>query len=210
MNPRSSDFQSAPLSDDHPLDDLIDRLNDGDVDAAERVFLAYEPYLRIAVSRQLNGGLRSKLDTMDIVQAVWADVLTGFRDAGWRFANRDQLRAFLLTLARNRLIDRRRHFRQAIERERPLHEANPGELPATNLPRPSEIVQGQELWLKMLDQCPPQHRELLRLKRQGLTLNEIAKRTNLHEGSVRRILYALAKKVADEARANPIEPGPLL
>jgi RNA polymerase sigma-70 factor (ECF subfamily) len=188
--------EEKSMSDDQHLDDLIDRLNDGDVDAAERVFLAYEPYLRIAVSRQLNGGLRAKLDTMDIVQAVWADVLTGFRDSGWRFSDRGQLRAFLLTLARNRLIDRRRHFRRAIERERPIHEANPVDLPATKAPRPSEIVQGQELWVKMLDQCPPQHRELLRLKRQGLTLTEIAARTSLHEGSVRRILYALAKKVA--------------
>ncbi len=195
------------MTDDDHLDDLIDRLNNGDIDAAERLFLAYEPYLRIAVSRQLNGGLRAKFDTMDIVQAVWADVLTGFRDSGWRFSDRSQLRAFLLTLARNRLIDRRRHFRRAIERERPLHEAHPGDLPATKLPRPSEVVQGQELWAKMLDQCPPQHRELLGLKRQGLTLNEIAARTGLHEGSVRRVLYALAKKVADDARRPTSNPS---
>lgn len=195
------------MDDEHHLDDLIDRLNDGDVDAAERVFLAYEPYLRMAVSRQLSGGLRAKLDTMDIVQAVWADVLTGFRDAGWRFADRGQLRAFLLTLARNRLIDRRRHFRKAIERERPLDEAAPGDLHETRLPRPSEVVQGQELWSRMLEECPPQHREMLRLKRQGLTLTEIAGRIGLHEGSVRRILYTLARKVAGETR-TPVPTSP--
>jgi RNA polymerase sigma factor (sigma-70 family) len=209
MNPGQTTDSEDSTSEEH-LDDLIDRLNDGDVAAAERVFLAYEPYLRIAVSRQLNGGLRAKLDTMDIVQAVWADVLIGFREAGWRFSDRRQLRAFLLTLARNRLIDRRRHFRRAIEKERPLHEASPGDLPATKLPRPSEIVQGQELWVRMLDQCPPQHRELLRLNRQGLNLTEIATRTGLHEGSVRRILYALAKKVADESRPTTPETEPTL
>ncbi|MBV8228378.1 MAG: hypothetical protein JO329_00205, partial [Planctomycetaceae bacterium] len=82
------------MSDEH-LDELIERLNDGDIDAAERAFLAYEPYLRMAVRRQLNGPLRSKLDSMDIVQSVWADVLCGFREAGWRFADRAHLRAFL-------------------------------------------------------------------------------------------------------------------
>ena len=66
------------------LDELIEKLNSGDVAAAERAFLAYEPYLRMAIRRQLNGPLRSKLDTMDIVQSVWADVLGGFREAGWR------------------------------------------------------------------------------------------------------------------------------
>jgi hypothetical protein len=164
MNPGQTTDSEDSTSEEH-LDDLIDRLNDGDVAAAERVFLAYEPYLRIAVSRQLNGGLRAKLDTMDIVQAVWADVLIGFREAGWRFSDRRQLRAFLLTLARNRLIDRRRHFRRAIEKERPLHEASPGDL---------------------------------------------ATRTGLHEGSVRRILYALAKKVADESRPTTPETEPTL
>ena len=193
------------MDDDH-LSDLIDRLNDGDVEAAERVFLAYEPYLRMAVSRQLGGALRSKLDTMDIVQAVWADVLAGFRDSGWRFSDRGQLRAFLLTLARNRLIDRRRHFRRAIERERPLDEAEARDL-AADQPRPSEVAQGRELWARMLDRCPPQHRELLTLKRQGLNLAEIADRTGLHEGSVRRVLYTLARRVADEARGPALEPG---
>src|SRR5207248_2031058 len=78
---------------DDQLDDLIARLNRGDFGAAERVLKAYEPQLRMAVSRQLNGSLRTKLDSMDIVQAVWADVLAGFRTSGWRFADRRQLKA---------------------------------------------------------------------------------------------------------------------
>jgi RNA polymerase sigma-70 factor (ECF subfamily) len=48
----------------------------------------------------------------------------------------------------------------------------------------------------MLAQCPQGHRQILRLKRQGLPLAEIADRTGLHEGSVRRILYDLARRVA--------------
>jgi RNA polymerase sigma-70 factor (ECF subfamily) len=181
---------------DDQLDELIARLNEGDLDAAERVFLAYEPYLRMAVRRQLSGPLRSKLDTMDIVQAVWTDALSGFRRAGWRFSDRAQLRAFLSTLVRNRLIDRRRHYRRALEREVPLVDVDPRQLSARAEPRPSEVAQGQELWEQMLESCPPAHRELLRLKRQGLPVAEIAARTGLHEGSVRRILYDLARRMA--------------
>ena len=190
-----------------PLDELVERLNEGDLDAAERVFLAYEPHLRMAVSRQLNGALRAKLDSMDIVQAVWAEVLSGLRDANWHFADRGQLRAFLLTLARNRLIDRRRHFRPALERERPLGEANSRDLPDPGQPRPSEVARGRELWARMLEDCPPAHRELLRLKRQGLPLAEIAARTGLHAGSVRRVLYDLARRMARDRAAAPSEPG---
>ena len=183
------------MSVDH-LDELIERLNDGDIVAAERAFLAYEPYLRMAVRRQLTGPLRSKLDSMDIVQSVWADVLCRFREAGWRFEDRSHLRAFLMKVARNRLIDRRREHHRALEQERPIHETDARDMAYASQPRPSEVAQGHELWELMLEKCPPAHREILQLKRRGLPLAEIAARTGLHEGSIRRILYDLARRLA--------------
>jgi len=179
------------------LDQLIERLNDGDIVAAERAFLAYEPYLRMAVRRQLNGALRAKLDSMDIVQSVWADLLSGFREAGWRFNDRSHLRAFLVRVTRNRLIDRRRQHHRALEQEQPLATIAPRDLPRSNEPRPSEVAQGHELWERMLAICPPGHHDILRQKRQGLPLSEIAARAGLHEGSVRRILYDVARRLAN-------------
>jgi RNA polymerase sigma-70 factor (ECF subfamily) len=195
------------MSDEY-LDELIQRLNAGDIDAAERAFLAYEPYLRMAVRRQLNGPLRSKLDSMDIVQSVWADVLCGFREAGWRFADRAHLRAFLTRVACNRLIDRRRQHHRALEREQPLTEVSPKDLPRSSQPRPSEVAQVHELWERMLENCPPAHREILILRRQGLPLTEIAARSGLHEGSVRRILYKLARRLAVDPRAEAFSREP--
>jgi RNA polymerase sigma factor (sigma-70 family) len=191
----------------HPLDDLIERLNKGDISAAERALMAYEPYLRMAVRRRLSGALRTKLDSMDIVQSVWADVLSGFRDAGWRFADRSHFRAFLVKVARNRLIDRRRQLQRAIQSERALDETAAEELPTAHDPRPSEVAQGNELWKRMLEQCPPAHREVLILKRQGLYLSEIANRTGLHEGSIRRILYDLARRMALARRTATRAPA---
>jgi RNA polymerase sigma factor (sigma-70 family) len=192
---------------DEPLDELIEKLNDGDETAAERAFLAYEPYLRMAIRRQLTGPLRSKLDSMDIVQSVWVDVLRGFRQSGWRFTDRSHLRAFLMKVARNRLIDRRRQHQRAIEQERPLDQASAEDLPQANQPRPSEIAQEHELWKRMLEECSPAHREILILKRQGLPNSEIAVRTGLHEGSIRRILYELARRLAVPPRNPSAPPG---
>ena len=62
-------------------------------------------------------------------------------------------------------------------------------------PRPSEVAQADELWDRILATCPPAHRELLRLKREGLAVAEIAERTGLHPSSVRRILYDLARRL---------------
>jgi RNA polymerase sigma-70 factor (ECF subfamily) len=108
------------------------------------------------------------------------------------------LRAFLVTATRNRLIDRYRKHQHALVHEQPLGEHGAGRLLVSRQPRPSEEVQAGELWEQMLALCPPAHHDLLQLKRQGLPLAEIASRTGLHESSVRRILYDLARQLADK------------
>jgi RNA polymerase sigma-70 factor (ECF subfamily) len=189
------------------LDPLLDRLCRGDDAAAAEVFRTYEPYLRLVVRRQLPSRLRAKLDSADVVQSVWADVLDGFRDAGWRFRDAEHLRAFLLKATRNRLIDRLRQHSPALEREVPLPTHEPERLPPAQQPRPSQVAQAGELWERMLALCPPAHRPLLELKRQGLPISDIAARTNLHPSSVRRILYDLARRLAD-GEAVPGTPPP--
>jgi RNA polymerase sigma-70 factor (ECF subfamily) len=187
---------------DSTLDLLLDQLCRGDAAAAEQVFLTYEPYLRMVVRRQLSPGLRAKFDSVDVVQSVWADVLDGFRAAGWRFADVGHLRAFLVKATRNRFLDRLRQHQRALRHEQPLPAGDAEGAPASRQPRPSEVAQADELWERMLALCPPAHRELLRLKRQGLPLAEIAARTGLHEGSVRRILYELARQLAESKRTT--------
>src|SRR2546430_733285 len=132
-----------------PLDALLQKLCSGDAAAAEEVFRTYEPYLRMVVRRQLPAQLRPKFDSVDIVQSVWADVLQGFRDAGWRFSDAAHLRAFLVKVPRTRFIDRVRQYRKAAEREQPLLPDAPGGLPASDQPRPSEFAQANELWAQM-------------------------------------------------------------
>ncbi|MEX2114939.1 MAG: sigma-70 family RNA polymerase sigma factor [Pirellulales bacterium] len=183
------------MSDD-TLDSLLAKLNAGDAEAAERVFLAYEPYLRMVVRRRLSMSLRAKFDSMDVVQSVWADLLDGLRKARWAFTDSHQLRAFLVKMTRNRFVDGLRHHRKALEREVPMGESGLESLPAARDTRVSEEFYAGELWQQMLDSCPPAHYELLSLKRQGATIAEIATKTNLHEGSVRRILYDVARRLA--------------
>ena len=61
----------------------------------------------------------------------------------------------------------------------------------------------------MLAACPPDHRELLRLRREGLTTAEISTRVGLNEGSVRRILGDLARRLAVQAgRDAATAPAP--
>jgi len=184
------------------LDTMMEKLAIGDSEAAERVFRAYEPFLRAIVRRRLTPPLRAKFDSEDVVQSVWADVLKGFRERDREFADRKHLKAFLARVTYNHFINHCRQHGPAIEREQPLYDDEGPILPASDQPRPSEIVQAEELWSQLLELCPPARREILELKRQGLPLAEIARRTSLHEGSVRRVLYDLAKRLASRAQPS--------
>lgn len=175
-----------------PLDTLVARLNAGDTAAAD-TYRAYEPYLRMVVRRQLSPELRAKFDSLDVVQSVWVHLLRGSRRNGWRFADANHLRAFLTRLTRNRIVDQMRRHRRAVGVERPLDD---GALATSREPAPAAVAEADELWMQLVDLCPPAHHELLRLRREGLPLAEVAARTGLHEGSVRRILYALARRLA--------------
>ena len=179
-----------------PLDNLLTQLCSGDMAAAEQVYLAYEPYLRKAVRRHLPAPLRARFDADDILQSVWADVLRGFRAAGWRFLDADHLRGFLFVATRNRLIDRVRQHRKAADREEELGDGDRTHFLRSPQPRPSEVAEADELWGKMLDRCPPEHRPILDLRRAGYSLAEIGEKTGLHPDSVRRILRTLARQMA--------------
>ena len=165
--------------------------------------MTYEPYLRKVVRRQLPPHLRARFDSIDVVQSAWADLLKGFREAGWRFPDVACLRAFLVQATRNRFLDRVRQHHAGQQRERTVVLERAREVSPTPQARPSEIAEAHELWERMLALCPANHHDLLRLKREGFSLAEIASRTGLHEGSVRRILRTLARQLAFHAALAP-------
>jgi RNA polymerase sigma-70 factor (ECF subfamily) len=178
------------------LEPLLERLCRGDMVGAERLFREYEPYLRQFVRRQLSQRLRAKFDSVDIVQSVWADVLHGYRSGVWHFPDEQHFQAFLVQVTRNRFISTFRKNRLASEKEQPLGNLPSSQLPTGLEPEAPQILEAQELWEQMLALCPPEHQELLQLKRQGMPMEEMVARTGLHAGSIRRIFRKLARKLA--------------
>src|SRR5262249_25285204 len=124
------------------------------------------------------------------------DVLKGYREAGWQFTDQEHLRAFLARVTYNHFANHCRRNRPALEHEQPLAEDDSAAQPECDQPRPSQVAQADELWSTMIAACLPGYRLVLKLKGQGVPLAEIADRTGLHESSVRRVLYELARRLA--------------
>ena len=150
----------------------------------------------MVVRRQVASRVRAKFDSTDIVQSVWADVVDGLRRLDWTFHQRDQLRALLVKMTRNRLVDRLRQQRRALAHEVALEHPQAESLAARNASTVSEDFYAAELWDQMLGVCPPAHARVLEMKRGGASLDQIAAQTGLHKSSVRRILYDVGRHVA--------------
>jgi RNA polymerase sigma-70 factor (ECF subfamily) len=184
-------------------DGLLDGVRRGEEAAVRRLVTAYEPYLRALVRRSMPDRLRARFDSADVVQSVWVHVMSGLRAGHWQFANEGRLRAFLFEVARRRLVSRLRRHGGPARRE--AGGADLDALPDRRPARPSEEAQADELWQRMLALCPAGHQQLLHLRRQGLTLDEVARRAGLHEGSVRRVFRRLARELS--LRQEPLAPS---
>ena len=97
---------------DESLEPLLDKLCQGDISAAKRLFVAHEPYLRRYVRRQLPQHWRAKFDSLDIVQSVWADLLHGQASGAWHFPDVSRFQAFLVRVTRNRFVSTIRKCRR--------------------------------------------------------------------------------------------------
>lgn len=171
---------------------VLEALPVSDREAVARLFQEHEAFLRGIVRRYLASADRSQLDSADIVQSVWVQLLQRVKAISQRFDDEEGLKAFLLRAVRNRFIDHDRRIRARKKRELLVATARQHQAP----PRPSELARASELWERMKACCPPRHLIILEMKRQGRTLDEIASHTGLHPGSVRRILYDLARRLA--------------
>lgn len=180
---------------DGAIEDLLEQLGRGDVEALGDLVAAYAPYLRAVVRARLSDRLRAQLDSVDVVQSVWVQVIRQLGRDGWRVNDSGHLRALLVTIAKRRLVCRARRWEPGA----PTGQGTEGgwdEVSDRREASPSQVAQGDDLWAKMLRLTPPEYHPILHLRREGVPLTEIAARTGLHEGSVRRILRRLSRELA--------------
>ncbi len=171
------------------FEQLIAQVQAGSEQAAYQLVSAYHRLVSRVVRRRLPGTLRRVFDSHDIVQVAWASVFR-HRSRLDRFKTPEQFEAFLAAVAANKVaLEMRRQFGQQkrnMNRDRPLDSAAlvQGGQAAT----PSQVAMAREEFDQLLDKQPTRYREILRLRSEGYSSREIARRTGLHEGNVRRVI----------------------
>ena len=175
---------------------LIRRAQDGDGEAIREIVEKYENEIRVVIRARLPLRLRSRFDSMDFVQDVWNSFLVGDADGRVAFENSRHLRGYLIGIAENKVNQqfrrRTRTLKYAISREQPLTvRRGPREvtvdLPSSD-PSPSQTLQADDRFEKLLAGRNGIEKEIVRLRCDGLTQNEIASKVGRDVRTVRRIL----------------------
>ena len=189
---------------DSEFEALMRRVAGGAETAVWELLERYSRNILRTVRRRLPAEIRSKVDSSDIVQSVWKSLLRkGQRlDA---FATSDQLIAYIASMARLKVYETHRHFtrKERLDVRREVSGADPTarqrnqhrEFPPDPIDRrtdtPSAIVQAQESWENALRRNGARTEQIIQLKIQGATTEEIAERLGLCKRTVQRHLLTM-------------------
>jgi RNA polymerase sigma-70 factor (ECF subfamily) len=144
------------------------------------------------VRRRLHQRFRSKFDSLDFVQDVWASFFADISE-NYAFEGPDDLAKFLTALAQAKVA---REVRARMQRQKhnvnlevPLDRRRGGgdRFPAAQR-TPSEIVIGQEEWDQFLQKQPLVYRRVLLLLREGKSSVTIADELGITRRTVSRIV----------------------
>lgn len=187
--------------DEYAFRELTERLKNGSDDAFEEILERFGPYVMRSVRRSLDRRLRARFDSQDFVQAVWMTVHE-HRDRLAECASPDSLMALLVTIAQRKVrYQFRRHLqaqKQNINRERSMqNDSFVLPLPDHSAEHPSQIVIAREQWDLMIDEEPAKYREIMELRCEGFTLDEIADKVGVNERTVRRVIRKLTSKLEE-------------
>src|SRR5262249_27573823 len=149
----------------------------GSEEAARELYERYGSHIRRIVRRNLNKKLRSKYDSSDFVQAVWASFFAD--EQARRLDNPEALMAFLGQVAKNKVVEvfRQRHTEKYNINREPSLEGSAAcqavRVPAPQ-PTPSQVAVANERWDQMVKTLPIHQQGILDMARQGDNYQEIA------------------------------------
>jgi RNA polymerase sigma-70 factor (ECF subfamily) len=205
---------SADPKDTKILSSMLNRLKSGDESAATEILERYESQVRLVVRRFLPRVLRSRFDSLDIMQSVWRSFFQKVREdeaakSGAKstdespksqdFTDSAQLFAFLSRMARNKVIDQYRREtsqKSAVQRQRTMYGESGEDIdPPAPDESPAEVVEAADELSHWRSLVPEDRQELIDMKADGLSTREIGVKLGISERTVQRVLEDLRQRV---------------
>jgi RNA polymerase sigma factor (sigma-70 family) len=163
---------------------------------AARKFLAeYGNHILRIIRRRLDRKLRSKFDSMDFMQDVWASFFAEPPHPE-AFASPESFLGYLSAMARNKVADATRY---GMSQRRTVNRENSLEGSARFLvqgiqgaePTPSEVAVAKEYRTGILGDTTPSQENMVRMLELGYTHEQVAENLGLNVKQVQRLVQKL-------------------
>ena len=180
--------------------ELLSRLEQGDSEASEQIVAEYGSHILRAVRRRMSRSIRDRFDSQDFAQAVWASFF-GHISVVQKIGSQGELAGFLAKMASNKVIDqgRRDQVRATINQaDNNIPAVEKDHRTQMSQPTPSQFAVANEQWERLTGDEGQRDQDLLRLRRDGATHEEIARQMGVSDRHIRRILRRFERKQASD------------
>ena len=204
------DTRSAELA-TQSFEELMRQFREGSEEAATKIANDYSSHLLRAVRASLPKSIRSKVDSVDLVNTLWGALLVNpTRFAGIR--DPAQLMALLAKAARNRVIEEHRKYTTCQARDIRREERLPDKAPAlvkgkdrkvsdglatdSQQDTPSQIVASLEQLRVLVAKLSSRDRKILSCRAHGESYEEIASSvSDISPRTARRVVAKIVEQL---------------
>jgi RNA polymerase sigma factor (sigma-70 family) len=185
---------------DAKLQQLLQQVTAGSEDAARQLFEQYGRFLLYLIRQRMHRRLRSRLDSIDIAQDVWASFFAEPLEKRV-FPTTEHFLAYLARLAHSKVTDQVRHDlamqKRSAKRETSMDDSRCFDKDALPGPTatPSHIVMARDEWTDFLSKQPLVCQKIFLLMRDGKTNQEIAVELGINDRFIRRVVERAAAEV---------------
>ena len=155
--------------------ELVQRIRQGDEEAAVQLVKLYEPLIRRSIRFRLsNVNMRNALDSMDICQSVLGSFFLRAALGQFDLNRPEDLQKLLIAMAHNKLkFQFRKLHAQRRDQRRMVSNAALETVAASHV-TPSRQLAARELLEKVHERLSPEERQLVEWRNQGLEWQAIA------------------------------------
>lgn len=200
--PRHSTQWVSIMTGEHEWDEMIEGLRSGEPEACRKFWIQYGPLLETVAQRQLSAKVQRRVGADDVVQSACRTFFRRVSDGQFELPDADALWRLMctITLTKARRVARNQNRqKRGLQREQGLQQTDSSGDErqwdvADSGPSAIEAVEVADQLQHLLAGLNSDECQVLDLKMQQLTNDEIAERLGCSERTVRRMTKTIQEK----------------
>jgi RNA polymerase sigma-70 factor (ECF subfamily) len=207
VNKINTDFsREKPVSDTPTDQELVEQCRTGNEAAATELFNRYVSRLLGIARKRIGERMNSRLDPEDVVQSVFRTFFARLKNDQFRIDDQDDLSKLLVRITLHKTLKQIAHHRAARRdpnQEVPQTDASRSDILQllADEPTPETVVAFVDQLDHFLGRLSADEQQILILRLQGHSTEEIAQQIKTYDRKVRRVLERV-RALAQEADRN--------